>query len=257
MNNRIVRFVLALILLAGMATGIYKLVEISREYSRADEIQNEMLVYKPTPAVETSAAPPVPDQTPGIPPRRVNQEILDAQKQINSDIVGWLTIPNTNIDYLFVQASDDNFYLRRDLNKRQASAGSIFMDSRNSSDFSDFNTILYGHNMKNGSMFHNLRKFADKDFFDGNRTGTIFLADRVFSLQIFAYLVTGADNAEIYQTVIITNPEKEDFFDYIRDHARQYRDIGLTAQDRIVTLSTCAYEYDDARMVLLAQLVEI
>ena len=253
MKNRTLRVIVALILVACMAYSAYNLLTISNEYARADEVQREMFVYKP-PAPQPSSSNDEPPSAPAL--VILNQSIIDAQNEINADIVGWLTIPRTNIDYLFVQAGDNDFYLRRDLYKQQLYAGSIFMESRNSKDFSDFNTILYGHNMKNGSMFHNLRKFAETDFFEGNQTGTIYLADRIFTLRIFAYLVIQADNEVVYQNQATSWDEKERYFTYVRDRARQYREIDLTEQDRVVTLSTCAYEYDDARMVLVARLDE-
>jgi sortase B len=104
--------------------------------------------------------------------------------------------------------------------------------------------------MKNGSMFGTLKSFADKDFFETNRYGTIYLPDATLTLEFFAYMVVKSTDTEIYSI-----SPSESYFDYIRQNARQYRDIGLTDSDRIVTLSTCAYEFDNARMVLLAKAI--
>ena len=102
--------------------------------------------------------------------------------------------------------------------------------------------------MKNGSMFGTLKAFADRQFFEANTHGTIFLPRETLTLEFFAYLVVKSTDEEIYSI-----DPGESYFEHIKRCARQYRDIGLSREDKIVTLSTCAYEFDDARMVLLAR----
>jgi len=253
--RKFIRWALTLVLVGVIAYSGYQIYTILHEYNKADVMQNDMMVYKP-PQPPSGTPAPVADGTPAPTPAPtpiVNQSIIDAQRDINGDIVGWLTVPGTRVDYLFVQAEDNDFYLHRDLNKNYAYAGSIFMDCRNSADFSDFNTILYGHHMKNGSMFHNLQEFQEDDFFAAYQTGFIYLPYRNLTLEIFAYMVIEADDQMIYTT----QPESFDgFVSYVKREARQYRDPGLTPDDRIVTLSTCGYEYEGARIVLLAKVVE-
>lgn len=176
----------------------------------------------------------------------INQSIIDMQNEINNDIVGWLTIPNTKIDYPFVIAKDNDFYLRRNIYKNQAGAGSIFMDYRCDRDFTDFNTVIYGHEMKNRSMFGDLKLFADPSFFDSNLSGTLFIKDNTYTLEIFACMVVRADDKLIYNP----SADRENFFAYAKKYARQYHEPSVAGN--VVTLSTCAYEYDGARIVLLA-----
>ena len=179
----------------------------------------------------------------------VNQGVIDLQAQY-PDAVGWLTVPGTRIDYPFVQAADNDYYLRRDLNGDHAMAGTLFMDYRCAKDLSSGNTIIYGHHMKNGSMFGTLKAFAEKDFFGANTRGTICLPHETLTLEFFAYLVVKSTDEKIYGADL-----GEGYFEYVRQNARQYRDIGLTDSDRVVTLSTCSYEFTDARMVLLGRAV--
>ena len=181
--------------------------------------------------------------------RIVNQSIAEMQYDISADIVGWLTIPNTRIDYPFVIAEDNDFYLRRNIYKQQAAAGSIFMDYRCDKDFSGANTVVYGHNMKNRSMFGSLRLFADPDFFDSNATGTLFVKDNTYKLEIFAYMVVRFDDKLIY------NPSADigQLIEYAQKCTGRYREP--EAPGNVLTLSTCAYDYDGARMVLLAVIV--
>ena len=176
-----------------------------------------------------------------------NQSILELQAQY-PDSVGWLTILNTKIDYPFVQYEDNDYYLYRDISGTYAAAGTIFMDYRCTNDFTSQNTILYGHHMKNKSVFGSLDAFNDSRFFDENRTGVIYLANETLSLEFFASMVVEPSDYRIYGLMV-----DDDYFSHIKQNARCYREIGLTASDRIVTLSTCSYEFHDARMVLLAR----
>jgi len=174
----------------------------------------------------------------------VNQGVIDLKVKY-PDIVGWLTVPGTKIDYPFVQTEDNDRYLRGDLDCNYALAGTLFMDCRCAPDFTSQNTIIYGHHMKNGSMFGTLKAFADKEFFDKNQSGTIFLPRQNLKLEFFAYMVVKSTDQEIYSTELN--------LDYVMQNARQYREIGLTGEDRFVSLSTCSYEFDNARMVLIAR----
>jgi len=183
-----------------------------------------------------------------------NQRIKDLQAQ-HEDAAGWINIPYTDIDYPFVQGTDNAYYLNRDINGKNAAAGTIFMDCRNARDLSDFNTIIYGHHMKNGTMFGALKEFQNRDFFDSRKTGTVYLADRTYELEFFAFLVIQPNDAVIF-SIPTGDSSKRAFLGYVKDTARFYRDIGVTAADKIVTLSTCSYEFRDARMVLLGRLCQ-
>ena len=184
-----------------------------------------------------------PEGTPG----RVNQSVIDLQKK-HPQVVGWLVVPNTKIDYPFVRGEDNAYYLRRDINGKDALAGTIFMDYRCEKDFSSKNTMIYGHHMKNKTMFGTLNAFNDRAFFENNHCGVIYLPRETLRLDFFAFLVVQPDTLEIYAT----EPGSA-YHSYVKQNARYYRDIGLTNEDKIITLSTCAYEFHDARMVLIAR----
>jgi sortase B len=245
---------LTFLLVGLIGLGGAQILAINARYERESEVRGEMERFKPDFADETEA--PAPGAAQADAPEgetRPNQSVSDARRDINGDIVGWLTIPNTAIDYPFAQADDNDYYLHRDINKKSAAAGTIFMDSRCDKGFSDFNTILYGHHMKNGSMLGGLASFESETFFEENETGYIFLADETLRLRIFALLVVRPDDA-VYRTAGDGDARKTDFLESVRENARLYRDIGVTAEDNIVTLSTCAYEFNGARLVLLARL---
>ena len=221
---------LVLALLAVAIYSAYRVWNIQKDYRAEADLHSAVMAYKPRE-----------DEI-------VNQGVIDLQAEY-PDVVGWLTVPGTSIDYPFVQARDNDRYLRRDLDGNYALAGTLFMDFRCAPDFDSRNTIIYGHNMKNGSMFGGLKAIADQDFFEANRYGTIFLLYETLTLEFFAYLVIDATDEQIYSA-----EPGDGYLVYVRQHARQYCDIALTEDDRIITLSTCAYEYDGARMVLLARM---
>jgi len=170
-------------------------------------------------------------------------------REQNADIAGWITVPYTGIDYPFVQAKDNDHYLRRDLNGEYAKPGTVFMDyrcARNGSGYS----ILYGHNMKSGAMFGTLNRFEEKAFFDTHPEGQILFEDGWHSLLFFAFLIVRENDDVIYSV-----PQNPDFPNSIAARALHFREIGLTTTDRIAALSTCSYAFQDARMVLLGKVI--
>jgi len=210
----------------------YQIWKINADYNDEKRMHDIVMEYKPE------------DSEPDM--EIINQSVIDLQSKY-PDVVGWLTVPNTKIDYPFVWYENNDYYLRRDLNGDYALAGTVFIDYRCEKGFTSKNTIIYGHHMRNNSMFGTIKLFNDKDFFDKNRTGTIHLPYATLTLEFFAYMVVNpATEKEIYHVSL-----NDTYFDYVKDNARHYRDVGLTTSDKIVTLSTCAYEFKDARMVLI------
>ncbi|MCL1805684.1 MAG: class B sortase [Clostridiales bacterium] len=199
----------------------------------------------PTAAESGHGVAPVPVATPAP---VVNPHIAALQDEVNEDIAGWLTVAGTRIDYPFVWAGDHETYLDRDVYGSYAKAGTLFMDYRCPADLSGFYTIIYGHHMKNGSMFGDLKLFADEGFFEANPRGEIRTKHHTYSLDIFAWLIVRADDEMVYGAY----PERSRYYDYIEANAVNYREPD---RDRdVIALSTCAYEFADARMVLLANI---
>ena len=226
----------------------YNLWRISDQYTKEERVKGEMTKYRPAALTVAAAAEPAKEFIAAMPEPMVNQQIIDMQTEVNSDIVGWLTIPDTRIDYPFVIAEDNNYYLRRDLYKKQAPAGTLFMDYRCGKSFQDFNTIIYGHNMKNGSMFGDLKLFADEWFFAANTWATISLWNNTYTAEIFAYMIVRADDKIIFGLTA----EKGEYLDYIKKNARHYREPDT--EKKILTMATCSYEFNGARIILLANI---
>lgn len=189
----------------------------------------------------------------------VNGEVRDELKslqKLNIDMAGWLTIADTEIDYPILQSTDNDYYLHHNYKNEKARAGSIFKDYRNTNEFLDKNTIIYGHNMKDGSMFADLRKYLDKDFFKAHPTFSYESGLTNYKVEIFSVYETTTD----FYYIETDFPGKQDFADYLEKVKQQsiYKsNVKVSSKDRIITLSTCDTEkdYEKGRMVIQGKLV--
>lgn len=165
---------------------------------------------------------------------------FDKLKQINKDITAWILFDNNTISYPIVQGKDNEEYLYQMADKTKNPSGSIFIDSLCSPDFTDSHTILYGHNMKDQSMFGSLKNYyLKKDYFQNNRYFTIYTPTKTLRYEVFAWYEAAADDS-VYQVGFTPDEEFDKFVDQIL--SRRYYDveISVTQQDHIVTLSTCS-----------------
>lgn len=193
--------------------------------------------------------------------KKIYQEIRDKKENIdlysiNSDYIGWINIENTTIDYPIVKGDNNQFYLTRDFNKQYLKTGSIFMDYRNEG-FKDRNVVIYGHNMKDNSMFGSLDKFKDLDYLRKNKYISITTKDdEKFIYEIFGVYVTSADDTEC---ISINFNKEEDFCKYIDrilNKSIYNLNVDIKSTDKILTLSTCSYEFSNARLVIHAKLIK-
>ncbi|MDR1410186.1 MAG: class B sortase [Oscillospiraceae bacterium] len=173
------------------------------------------------------------------------------------DVVGWLKIENSVISYPFVQTANNNDYLHKTLDGKTLSAGTLFMDYRNHADFSDFNSVIYGHHMQNGSMFGTLKNFINqKEFWDVHRRGWIYLPYQTLELEFFAVITVHETDQTIYGLIYPDNTSKQNFLSHLEQKANRWRDISVTADDRFVCLSTCATATSPYRYVLIGRVVK-
>ncbi len=190
-----------------------------------------------------------------IPEKNLNWEQLRAA---NEDIYAWIYIPETNVDYPVLQdAEDDEYYLMHNLDGSYGYPGCIFSQILNSKTFDDYNTVLYGHNMKDGTMFRTLHYYQNEEFFYNNPYFYIYMENGVLVYQIFAAYNTG--DAHILNTYDLRTEQGFASYiekiktdapagGYIRD------DVDITTENHIVTLSTCT-EQSDERFLVQAVLV--
>lgn len=186
-----------------------------------------------------------------------NPSLQDLQK-INADVCAWLTVDDTGIDYPVVRGKDDMEYINKDVYGNFALSGAIFLQSANQPDFSDSYNLIYGHHMSNGAMFGDVVEFADEEYFATHQTGTLYLPEKTCSITFFACVETDAMNSQIYGYISEpdTTGQMQQLLQYVQEHAVQYRDIGVTSQDSVIALSTCAESATNGRVVLFGKLQE-
>ena len=174
---------------------------------------------------------------------------------VNSDIVGWLRIRALDISYPVVQGKDNDYYLHRTFEKTDNFAGCLFVNSYNMGDFTDQNTIIYGHNMKNGSMFGKLKNFSDPEVFKKSRYFWIFTPDFIYQYRIFSASVV--DKTGLTYQISFTDDEFDQFISRAYSNSLvDNQDVTVTKEDRIVTLSTCTGD-DSTRFVVMGKLAQI
>lgn len=180
--------------------------------------------------------------------------------ETNPDVYAWIVIPGTDINYPILQHPiDDSYYLNHNIDGSTGRPACIYTESLNSKDFTDNNTVIYGHNMRNGTMFAQLHKFEDKDFFDEHREIIIYLPDKVLHYKIFA--VHNYDDRHLLYSFDFS--DKAVYKDYLESifsiddkNANIDTEMTVTENDKIITLATCVYKQPSLRFHVQAVLVE-
>lgn len=232
--------VTALALLLCGSFGAYALWDNQQVLASASEVQAELLQWKPKAAQTDAEAPD-------------NTEAFAQLRTINPDVCGWITMDGTGIDFPVLQGPNNLSYISRDVFGNFSLAGSIFLDSRDDSTFSQFYALLYGHHMADGNMFGDLDRYKEEGFFSENRTGQLILPDRVYRLEVAACLVVGASDRNIFDPELV-RADPEGLREYARENALFLREELLEDAEQILALSTCSSEFTDARTVVLTRM---
>ncbi|MBC8544307.1 MAG: class B sortase [Clostridia bacterium] len=182
---------------------------------------------------------------------------LEKLRETNPDVVGWIQVPDTLIDYPVLQTTDNDYYLTKNFYREYNSAGSIFMDYRNDLSAGRDNLVLYGHRMKDTSMFGNITKFLKEDFFREHPRFTFITDGHVYTCEIFAVYQTTTD-FEYNRVGFDSDTDYLNFIEECRRHSKYATDVTVGPEDTIITLSTCDYALDKekGRLVMQAKLVE-
>lgn len=211
----------------------------------------------PTPAPTPSLTPePTPTPTPYVSPKD-----FEALWQQNRDICAWLEIPNTTVDFPVLRHPEvDEYYLNRNLDGTPGLPGCVFTFSDTPADFSGFNTILYAHNMADGSMFGALKAYRDMDYLMAHRTIYLYTPEAKLTYTVFASTVfddilipavydeTRMDDRMAYLQDVINSPSPE---------ATVPGDMTIALEDHILTLSTCVDDMPENRRLVVALLTDI
>lgn len=165
---------------------------------------------------------------------------LSELQQINDDIIGWIRFDSLDkISYPILYSGDDATYLRTDIYGNESTAGCIFMEGLNNPDFNDSHTIIYGHNMRNLSMFGSLKKYKEDGFYEDNQFFTIYTVDRAYRYQIFAYSDVTEDS-DVYAVGYVPGEQFESFLHQIIRSSYVDTGVAVSKDDKMITLSTCS-----------------
>ena len=178
-------------------------------------------------------------------------------KKKNKEIVAYLKVPGTKIDYVVVKGKDNSYYLKHNLYKQSSVAGWIFMDYHNKLDGTDKNIVIYGHNTYNGTMFGTLRNVVKKNWYENmdNHTFNLVLEDEVVTYQVFSTYSIKVEDYYI-NTIFKNNNEFDKFVKTLKKRSVYNYDVEVTGEDSILTLSTCTGG-GKSRMVLHAKRIDL
>lgn len=242
-----------------LAFGIFlfaagKLLQIYLEYQKGKDTYEELLEYVQEPQEddekETDEEPE--SEKPSSPYLQVDFVGLKSE---NPDVIAWIQIPALEISYPVVQGKDNAYYLQHMPSGETSKNGSIFVDYHNHADFSDQNTIVYGHNMKDQSMFGTLDSYQDQELYQKYPCFYIYIPGYVLEYQIVS-CYAGRIGSVGYTYGF---PEQEDFqmfLEKILSYAGYDTGVKVTTEDRIVTLSTCVNSNRDYRYLIHGKLVQ-
>lgn len=259
-KKKIIAFVcLGLGILCGIV-GLYKYMEEKNAGKEYEDIKKEV-VKEETPDTEENTEQQETEETqPEQPAVEIPIDFAALQQQ-NPDVYAWIKVPGTAVDYPILQSSTDNgYYLNHTIDGEEKKEGAIFTENYNTKTFEDPNTVIYGHDMKNGSMFQSIHQYMDRSFFDANRDITIYMPDRILHYKIFAAYLT--DNKHLLMTYNFW--DKDTYKQYL-DGIFSMRDMNtfidtsmeVTNEDKIITLSTCYAGISTQRYLVQAVLVSI
>ena len=254
-KTKAIRTIAAVTAAALLGGGIYLLVK----NDVAQKIKwQDILIYAPTPmaretldeAVNNSSDKPSADRVPEDTKKELTAQVRQLSAE-HSDSVAWLYVPDTNIDYPIMQSGDNDYYTRRAADGSYLYAGSLFMDYRCSSDFSDFNSVIYGHNMGNGTMFADIPNYENEEYFMEHSYGWLTTDDNVRLIDFFAVART-VDTSGLY----LADSTFEKWDSQLRNCASIYKEIGISEEDNLITLSTCTSVEGNSRTILVGKIIE-
>lgn len=230
--DSIINICLLAVIVLTMIFGIYSIADNRQLEQQADSEHYKM--YKPT-ADDTLS--------------------FEQLQKINPDVIGWITLDNTLIDYPLLQGENNDTYINTAPDGSFSLTGSIFLDYRCSPDFSDLNSIIYGHHVENDAMFGGLDRFGEKEYFDTHKYGSVYFGKKKYRLEIFAFLTSDAYDMSIFRPNVLPD-DYEDYLVRIKDESVNYRSTDITADDHIILLSTCSSEITNGRSLLAVRLGE-
>ena len=260
-----------MICIAALAVGAYLLISYLAQQDVGRDELTEATPSSRSHIVSTAAPTEAPTEAPTGPVEAYGYTLdeienvnvsFDELMEINPDVYAWIYIPNTNVDYPVAQSisdGDDSFYLSHNIYKQYQFSGTIYSETQNSTDFHDRVTVLYGHNMLNGSMFASLHNFENEEFFENNNTVFILTKDKVLTYLVYA--AYDYDDRHILNSFYLDDDKA--FRNYIASTIFPHDYDGLVREgvepgvdSKILTLSTCTNGAANTRFLVQGVLVD-
>lgn len=178
---------------------------------------------------------------------------FESLQSINPEVIAWIQIPALDISYPVAKGTDNAYYLHHMINGETNKSGSIFMDYHNQEDFTDRNTIIYGHNMRDGSMFGTLEKYQDPGVYDVYPKFYVYVPGYVYEYHIFSCYAAPVNHAA-YTYSFLDVKDYQDFLGVIQASSEYDTGISVSEKDRVITLSTCVNTRKDYRYLVHGRL---
>lgn len=269
---------LTAVVFAGILTGVavfygWKAYHQEKEYREGDRIYEEVAqtvtwktVYEEAPDLRPEPFPVRnPDEMEAVVPTEPPREIVgvdlpvinfDLLEQMNSDVVAWLYCPDTQINYPVVKGQDNSYYLNHLIDGTENSNGTLFVDCRNAESFSDRNTLIYGHHMQSGKMFAALTGYESQDYFEEHPEIYLITRNNCYRIDLFSAYTTEA----VSSAYVMEFSSPQEYAAWLREIASKstfQTTMQLSTKDRIITLSTCAFSFENARFVVHGRIVPV
>lgn len=257
-NGKVLYYGILVLLLAVLVFSSVKIISYMMEKKQSERKQQDLIDQVVTPGsdsndTENDNTGPDNNTAPsaGSEPDYITVDFKTLQAKY-PDVVGWLYCANTGLNYPIVQTAEEGgeYYLYRDIDGSSNKNGTVFLDWQCSSNFTSQNNLVYGHNMKTGRMFAPIVKYRDQSFYDAHPYMYLYTPNQLYKVNLFAGMVTPHDSA-VYSYSLSS--------DYIKECIANstFKSSVGTPTGNILTLSTCAYDFEDARYVVMGEMVPI
>ena len=245
MKRRLCGLLLCLLLGIACFSG-YQVLRTLHEYRAGADAYSKLEQFAPLPPAPEEPAPEEAEETPAEPAwPEVDFAALAA---VNPDVTAWLYGPDTGISYPVVQGADNDYYLDHLFDGTANGAGCLFVDASCRPDFSGRNTVIYGHRMKNGTMFAALGNYQEQAYYDAHPVFLLLTPEGRYVVELFSGYV--ADTAESAWTLDFSDEQAYlAWLEEVGEKSTFSSEVSPGAEDRVVTLSTCSYEFENARFV--------
>lgn len=249
--RKIINIILVAIIIVCLSIIGYKYYNYNKDDKLNSEIQDLQPVINEASDSDNNSSGENDGQDQSKEGNYVNSANEEELKSINSDYKMWIQIENTNINYPVVQGSDNDYYLKHNFRKESNISGTVFVESANDID-NDKNIILYGHNMRNGTMFNNITNYKEESFFNEDNKISIIMNNTLYEYEVFSVYVKNVNEVNL----AIGFANEDEFINYAYNEADESlykKDVDFSAEDNLITLVTCSYEFTDARTIVVAR----